>query len=181
MCLVTGGSGFLGTPTIGRFESYDVADVIAPRSEEYDLREREAIRAVLADTAPDVVVHLAAVVGGIGANMATPGQFFYDNAIMGIQLIEAEPSRRGFALRLRRHRLRLPEARPGAVPARTNCGTATPRRRTPRMGSQRRCSSSNCRRIDSSTGSTAIYLLPVNLYGPRDNFDARTLATSFRR
>ncbi len=59
-----------------------------PRSAEFDLRERDAIRAVLSEVRPDVVVHLAAVVGGIGANMATPGQFFYDNAIMGIQLIE---------------------------------------------------------------------------------------------
>jgi len=86
--LVTGGSGFLGAQVVERLAEHDVADVIAPRSLEYDLRERDAIRAALADTRPDLVVHLAAVVGGIGANMATPGQFFYENAAMGIHLIE---------------------------------------------------------------------------------------------
>src|SRR5687767_2404224 len=87
--LVTGGSGFLGVHLLAALTAHGAGDVVAPRSSEYDLRDRDAVRAVLADTKPDVVVHLAAVVGGIGANMAEPGRFFYDNAIMGIELIEA--------------------------------------------------------------------------------------------
>ncbi len=114
--LLTGGSGFLGAPVRERLVQGGAAEVFSPRSAEYDLRDRDAIRQVLSDTRPDMVVHLAAVVGGIGANMATPGQFFYDNAIMGIQLIEESRLSRGRALRLRRHRLRLPQARPGALP-----------------------------------------------------------------
>ena len=86
--LVTGGSGFLGGPVVAQLSSHGVAEVAAPRSSEYDLRDHEAVRAVLADTRPDVVIHLAAVVGGIGANMDSPGSFFHDNAMMGIQLIE---------------------------------------------------------------------------------------------
>jgi hypothetical protein len=86
--LVTGGSGFLGSQVLKELANRDVAEVFAPRSALFDLRERDAIRSALADARADVVVHLAAVVGGIGANMATPGSFFYDNALMGIQLIE---------------------------------------------------------------------------------------------
>ena len=86
--LVTGGSGFLGRQVVARLAGHDVAEVIAPNSADSDLRERDAIREVLGQARPDVVVHLAAVVGGIGANMATPGTFFYDNAVMGIHLIE---------------------------------------------------------------------------------------------
>ncbi|MCL0087108.1 NAD-dependent epimerase/dehydratase family protein, partial [Thermodesulfovibrionales bacterium] len=62
--------------------------IFVPRSKDYDLREKEAIVRLYEDSKPDIVIHLAAVVGGIGANLAHPGQFFYDNAIMGIQLIE---------------------------------------------------------------------------------------------
>src|SRR5205807_4362788 len=86
--LVTGGAGFLGRQVCRALEDYAPAQIIAPRSAEFDLRERDAIERLFDDTQPEIVIHLAAVVGGIGANRANPGRFFYDNAIMGIQLME---------------------------------------------------------------------------------------------
>src|SRR5690606_19013969 len=85
--LVTGGNGFLGRHVLDALRDAGATSVSAPRSAEYDLRDVNAIQRCLTDTRPDVVLHLAAVVGGIGANQANPGRFFYDNAIMGIQLI----------------------------------------------------------------------------------------------
>ena len=171
--LVTGGSGFLGTPTIGRFESYDVADVFAPRSEEYDLRERDAIRAVLADTAPDVVVHLAAVVGGIGANMATPGQFFYDNAIMGIQLIEE--SRLAGVSRFVCVGTVCAYPKHAPVPfTEDDLWNGYPEETNAPYGLAKKMLLVQLQAYRQQYGFEGVYLLPVNLYGPRDNFDART-------
>ncbi len=171
--LVTGGSGFLGTPTIARFESYDVAKVIAPRSEEYDLREREAIRAVLADTAPDVVVHLAAVVGGIGANMATPGQFFYDNAIMGIQLVEE--SRIAGVSRFVCVGTVCAYPKHAPVPFKEkDLWNGYPEETNAPYGLAKKMLLVQLQAYRHQYGFEGVYLLPVNLYGPRDNFDART-------
>jgi GDP-L-fucose synthase len=171
--LVSGGSGFLGTPTIARLESYDVAEVIAPRSEEYDLREREAIRAVLDDTAPDVVVHLAAVVGGIGANMATPGQFFYDNAIMGIQLIEE--SRLAGVSRFVCVGTVCAYPKHAPVPfTEEDLWNGYPEETNAPYGLAKKMLLVQLQAYRQQYGFEGVYLLPVNLYGPRDNFDART-------
>ena len=171
--LVTGGSGFLGTPTIARFENYDVAEVIAPRSEQYDLREREAIRAVLADTAPDVVVHLAAVVGGIGANMATPGQFFYDNAIMGIQLIEE--SRLAGVSRFVCVGTVCAYPKHAPVPFKEeDLWNGYPEETNAPYGLAKKMLLVQLQAYRQQYGFEGVYLLPVNLYGPRDSFDART-------
>ena len=171
--LVTGGSGFLGTPTVARFESYEVADVIAPRSEEYDLREHEAIRAVLADAAPDVVVHLAAVVGGIGANMATPGQFFYDNAIMGIQLIEE--SRLAGVSRFVCVGTVCAYPKHAPVPfTEDDLWNGYPEETNAPYGLAKKMLLVQLQAYRQQYGFEGVYLLPVNLYGPRDNFDART-------
>src|ERR1035437_3530150 len=86
--MVTGGAGFLGSAVIRRLHEAGATEIFVPRVEDYDLRKLADIDRALADGRPDLVIHLAAVVGGIGANRANPGLFFYDNAIMGIQLIE---------------------------------------------------------------------------------------------
>src|SRR6266404_1852375 len=86
--VVTGGAGFLGRPVCRALERFQPAEIVVPRSAQYDLRERDAVRSLLFDANPQVIVHLAAVVGGIGANRANPGRFFYENAIMGLQLME---------------------------------------------------------------------------------------------
>jgi GDP-L-fucose synthase len=87
--MVTGGDGFLGRSVVERLRSAGANDVFVPRSADYDLRTKEGIDRALMEGTPDIVIHLAALVGGIGANREMPGRMFYDNAIMGIQLIEA--------------------------------------------------------------------------------------------
>ena len=86
--VVTGGAGFLGSFVVENLQKRGCRQIFVPRSAEYDLRDQSAIVRLLEDTRPDLIIHLAAVVGGIGANRDNPGRFFYDNAIMGIQLIE---------------------------------------------------------------------------------------------
>src|SRR2546430_13122257 len=86
--VVTGGAGFLGRFVVGNLQSRDGVEVFVPRSRDYNLVEAADIKRLLADTQPDLVIHLAAVVGGIGANQQNPGRFFYENLMMGTQLIE---------------------------------------------------------------------------------------------
>src|SRR5919202_5492749 len=85
---VTGGAGFLGSYVVARLQALGCRDVFVPRSAEFDLRHESAIRRLYDAARPDVVIHLAAVVGGIGANRENPGRFFYDNLIMGTVLME---------------------------------------------------------------------------------------------
>jgi GDP-L-fucose synthase len=171
--LVTGGSGFLGKQVLDKLSSRGVAEIVAPRSAQYDLRDGDAIRTVLADARPDVVVHLAAVVGGIGANMATPGQFFYDNAIMGIQLIEES-------------RLAGVErfvcvgtvcAYPKHAPApfkEEDLWNGYPEETNAPYGLAKKMLLVQLQAYRQQYGFDGVYLLPVNLYGPHDNFDERT-------
>src|SRR5450631_4477498 len=87
--VVTGGAGFLGNHLIRRLEQMGCSSVFVPLHRHYDLTRSDAIERLFTEYRPEIVIHLAAVVGGIGANRTNPGSFFYDNAIMGIQLIEA--------------------------------------------------------------------------------------------
>ncbi|GAG91294.1 unnamed protein product, partial [marine sediment metagenome] len=86
--IVTGGAGFLGKFLVKKLKERNCKDIFIPKIEEYDLRNLETIKRMYRDFEADVVIHLAAVVGGIGANRENPGSFFYDNLIMGIQLME---------------------------------------------------------------------------------------------
>src|SRR3990167_1908394 len=86
--VVTGGSGFLGTKVVSQLKERGHGTAFVVRSKDYDLTQQAAVRALLNDRAPNLVIHLAAAVGGIGANRDNPGKFFYDNAMMGIMLIE---------------------------------------------------------------------------------------------
>ena len=171
--LVTGGSGFLGGPVVAQLSSHDVADVAAPRSSEYDLRDNEAVRAVLADTRPDVVIHLAAVVGGIGANMDSPGAFFHDNAIMGIQLIEE--SRLAGVERFVCLGTVCAYPKHAPVPFHEEeLWNGYPEETNAPYGLAKKMLLVQLQAYRQQYGFEGIYLLPVNLYGPRDNFDART-------
>src|SRR5581483_933188 len=86
--LVTGGAGFLGSFVVEQLRARGCREIAVPRSREYDLVDGAQVRKLLADTRPDLIIHLAARVGGIGANRENPGKFFYDNLMMGVQLIE---------------------------------------------------------------------------------------------
>ena len=86
--LVTGGAGFLGSFVVKNLKERGCKDIFVPRSKDYDLVENEACRRLYKDTKPDVVIHLAARVGGIGANRSNPGKFFYDNLMIGVQMME---------------------------------------------------------------------------------------------
>jgi GDP-L-fucose synthase len=170
--LVTGGSGFLGKHVVARLAGHDVAEVIAPNSADSDLRERDAIREVLAQARPEVVVHLAAVVGGIGANMATPGTFFYDNAVMGIHLIEE--SRRAGVQRFVCVGTVCAYPKHAPVPFREeDLWSGYPEETNAPYGLAKKMLLVQLHAYRQQYGFEGIYLLPVNLYGPGDGFDER--------
>ncbi|MBI3009778.1 MAG: NAD-dependent epimerase/dehydratase family protein, partial [Candidatus Omnitrophica bacterium] len=87
--LVTGGAGFLGSYVVERLRQVGASDIFIPRSQDYNLVEMESVKRLIQDSRPQIVLHLAARVGGIGANQANPATFFYDNLMMGVQLMEA--------------------------------------------------------------------------------------------
>ncbi len=168
--MVTGGAGFLGTHVVRELKRRGAARVFVPRSHEYDLRERDAIVRALDRSRPDVVIHLAAVVGGIGANRAHPGRFFYDNAIMSIQLME-EARRAGVAKFVALGTVcAYPKFTP--VPFREDdLWNGYPEETNAPYGLAKKMLLVQAQAYRQQYGFNAIYLLPVNLYGPGDNFD----------
>ncbi|HYX24550.1 MAG TPA: NAD-dependent epimerase/dehydratase family protein, partial [Thermoanaerobaculia bacterium] len=147
--------------------------VIVPRSSAYDLREKEAVGRLFADHAPHVVVHLAAVVGGIGANRQNPGRYFYDNAIMGIQLME-EARLYGVAKFIAIGTVcSYPKHTP--VPFREdNLWDGYPEETNAPYGLAKKMLLVQAQAYRQQFGFDAVYLLPTNLYGPGDNFDPQT-------
>src|SRR5262245_24973699 len=168
--VVTGGAGFLGQPVCRRLADLTGCEMVVPRSSVYDLRERSAIQRLFDTARPQVVVHLAAVVGGIGANRLNPGRFFYENAIMGIELME----------QARLYGVRkfvgvgticsYPKHTP--VPFREDdLWTGYPEETNAPYGLAKKMLLVQAQAYRQQYGFNAITLLPVNLYGPRDNFD----------
>jgi GDP-L-fucose synthase len=168
--LVTGGSGFLGSAVVTRLRKRGATDVFVPRSAQYDLRERDDIRRCLEDARPDLVIHLAAVVGGIGANRENPGRFFYDNAVMGIQLME-EARLRGMQKFVTAGTVcSYPKFTP--VPFREDdIWDGYPEETNAPYGLAKKMLLAQGQAYRQQYGFNAVYLVPVNLYGPRDNFD----------
>ena len=171
--LVTGGGGFLGQHVLAKLRSAGCEKVIAPRKREYDLREREQIVRLLKQAQPDLILHLAAVVGGIGANRLHPGEFFYDNAIMGIELLEA--ARR---LDVRKFVcLGTICAYPKFAPLpfhEEELWNGYPEETNAPYGLAKKMLLVQSQAYRQEYGFNCIYLLPVNLYGPKDNFDPLT-------
>jgi GDP-L-fucose synthase len=168
--VVTGGSGFLGRRVVAALEARGCRSVTVPRSSEFDLRERSAVQRLYRDAKPDLVIHLAAIVGGIGANRANPGRFFYDNAIMGIESLE--------------------QARLAGVAKYVGVGTICsypkftpvpfheddlwngyPEETNAPYGLAKKMLLVQSQAYRAQYGYDAIHLLPVNLYGPGDSFD----------
>lgn len=170
---LTGGGGFLGGVIRRNIERQRPAALHAPRAAELDLRDGAAIRAYLAETRPNLVIHAAAVVGGIGANRLHPGRFFYENAIMGIQLIE-EARRAGVDKFVC---LGTICAYPKFTPVpfhEDDLWNGYPEETNAPYGIAKKALLVQLQAYRAEYGFNGIFLLPVNLYGPRDNFDLET-------
>lgn len=168
--VVTGGAGFLGSFVVDKLKDRGCKNIFIPRSKDYDLIENEDIKKLYIDAKPDIVIHLAAVVGGIGANRENPGRFFYENLMMGVQLME--------------------QARLAGIDKFVAVGTICsypkfspipfkeedlwngyPEETNAPYGLAKKALLVQAQAYRQQYGLNSIYLLPVNLYGPGDNFD----------
>ena len=170
---VTGGSGFLGSFLLKRLEARGAQSIFVPRVEQYDLVELDSIHRMLRDARPDIVIHLAARVGGIGANRAHPAEFFYANAIMGVQLMH-ESWKSGVEKFVALGTVcSYPKYTP--VPFREeSLWDGYPEETNAPYGLAKKMMLVQSQAYREEYGFNSIFLIPVNLYGPRDNFDLET-------
>jgi len=170
---VTGGAGFLGRFVIEKLQDYEGVEIFVPRSHDYDLIEKDGIVRMLNDSKPDLVIHLAAVVGGIGHNQKNPGKFFYDNLMMGVQLIEQS--------RLAGVKKFLATGTVCAYPKFTpvpfkedDLWNGYPEETNAPYGLAKKMMLVQSQAYRDQYGFNSIFILPANLYGPGDNFDLET-------
>jgi GDP-L-fucose synthase len=168
--LVTGGAGFLGRHVVQRLHAAGAAEVFVPRRRDFELTEQTEVRRLLAEFRPDLVLNLAAEVGGIGANRDNPGRFFYANAALGIHLIE-EARRSGVEKFVQVGTIcAYPKFTP--VPFREeDLWNGYPEETNAPYGIAKKVLLVQLQAYREQYGFNGIYLLPVNLYGPHDNFD----------
>ena len=168
--VVTGGAGFLGSFVVEKLRARGCEEIFVPRSTDYDLRDRDAIIRLYKEARPDIVIHLAAVVGGIGANRDNPGRFFYDNAIMGIQLIELARQMGVQKFVATGTICAYPKFTP--IPFQEDeLWNGYPEETNAPYGLAKKMMLVQTQAYREQYGFNGIFLLPVNLYGPRDNFD----------
>ncbi len=168
--LVTGGAGFLGRHVVARLRQAGCDQIIVPRSAEYDLREAADIRRLLQRHTPQVVLHLAAVVGGIGANRLNPGSFFYSNLLMGAQLIDLSREAGVEKLLAVGTICAYPKFTP--VPFKeSDLWNGYPEETNAPYGLAKKMMIAQTQAYRQQYGFNGVNLLMVNLYGPGDNFD----------
>jgi GDP-L-fucose synthase len=170
---VTGGAGFLGTHLIRELRSKGAQDIFIPKIEDYDLVDSGAIRRMLSDSDPDVIIHLAAHVGGIGANQEKPAEFFYDNLMMGVQLLHQAYERGVEKFVAIGTVCAYPKFTP--VPfSEDDLWIGYPEETNAPYGLAKKMLLVQSQAYRDQYGYNSIFLLPVNLYGPGDNFNPRS-------
>jgi len=170
---VTGGAGFLGSCVVEKLKERGCRSVFVPRSKQYDLVRYEACKKVYEDSNPDIVIHLAARVGGIGANRENPGKFFYENLMMGVQMMELGRQAGIEKFVAIGTICAYPKFTP--VPFKEeNLWNGYPEETNAPYGLAKKMLLVQAQAYRQQYGFNAIYLLPVNLYGPGDNFDPQS-------
>jgi len=168
--LVTGGAGFLGSYVGNKRQENGCKTVFVPRSRDYDLRHEAAVQRVFDDSRPDIVIHLAGVVGGIGANLQNPGRFFYDNLMMGALVMEYARQAGVSKFVAIGTICSYPKFTP--VPFKEDdLWNGYPEETNAPYGLAKKALLVQSQAYRQQYGFNSIFLLPVNLYGPRDNFD----------
>jgi GDP-L-fucose synthase len=168
--LVTGGAGFLGSFIVEKLRERGCKNIFIPRSKDYDLVEMDAVKRLYRDAKPEIVIHLAARVGGIGANRANPGRFFYDNLMMGVQMMEVgrQTGIEKFVA------IGTVCAYPKYAPVpfhEEGLWNGYPEETNAPYGLAKKMLLVQAQAYREQYGFNAIYLVPTNIYGPRDNFD----------
>ena len=168
--LITGGAGFLGKHVVKKLEKKGYKEIFVPRSKDYNLVEMEAVKRLYQEAKPDIVIHLAARVGGIGANMRNPGSFFYQNLMMGVQMME-----QGRLFGVEKFvAIGTICAYPKFTPVpfkEEDLWNGYPEETNAPYGLAKKMFLVQSQAYRRQYGFNSIYLLPVNLYGPEDNFD----------
>jgi len=171
--IVTGGSGFLGSFVVEKLKQRGARNIFIPRSSEYDLRHPESITHMLQDHRANMIIHLAALAGGIGANRARPAEFFYDNLMMGVPLLHKAWEKNVEKFVAVGSVCSYPKYTP--LPFKEeNLWDGYPEETNAPYGLAKKMLLVQSQSYRQQYGYNSIYLMPVNLFGPRDNFDLET-------
>jgi len=170
---ITGGSGFLGSFLVEKLRERGASDIFIPRSADYDLRTQKGIARMLEDAKPDILIHLAALAGGIGANRARPAEFFYDNLMMGVPLLHQAWETGVDKFVAVGSICSYPKFTP--IPFKEeNLWDGYPEETNAPYGLAKKMLLVQAQAYREQYGYNTIYLMPVNLYGPRDNFELQS-------